>query len=378
MRVALVDPSLFTLPYDVALARALQHAGCQVTLHGRRRQIADGGAAGINLDAHFYPLAETSLVRALPKMLRLAIKGVDHVASMARLLRRLRRARPDVVHFQWLPLPLVDGRLLAPFRRLAPLVLTVHDSNPFNGDPAARIQRLGVQHALAAFDRLIVHTQQGRERLLQQGVTAARISVLPHGSLSDSQSVGADPMRGTITLLLFGKLKHYKGADILIDAYAALPPALRAQARVRIVGQPYMKLDGLRAQVMQRGVSGFVSIEPDFIADDAVDALFGPVTIAVFPYREIEASGVLSYAVTNGRPIVASNIGGFAETLQDGVHGRLVPPDDVAALTQALASLLSDRNAAASCADAVRALSAEVPQWDDIAGRTMRIYEEVS
>jgi glycosyltransferase involved in cell wall biosynthesis len=347
-------------------------------LHGRRRQIADGGAAGINLDAHFYPLAETSLVRALPKMLRLAIKGVDHVASMARLLRRLRRARPDVVHFQWLPLPLVDGRLLAPFRRLAPLVLTVHDSNPFNGDPAARIQRLGVQHALAAFDRLIVHTQQGRERLLQQGVTAARISVLPHGSLSDSQSVGADPMRGTITLLLFGKLKHYKGADILIDAYAALPPALRAQARVRIVGQPYMKLDGLRAQVMQRGVSGFVSIEPDFIADDAVDALFGPGTIAVFPYREIEASGVLSYAVTNGRPIVASNIGGFAETLQDGVHGRLVPPDDVAALTQALASLLSDRNAAASCADAVRALSAEVPQWDDIAGRTMRIYEEVS
>jgi glycosyltransferase involved in cell wall biosynthesis len=378
MRVDLVDPSLFTLPYDAALARGLQNAGCRVTLHGRATHAADGGCEGVDLAAHFYPLAESRLVRPLPKTLRLAIKGVDHFASMMRLLRRLRKTRPDVIHFQWLPLPLIDANLLSRFRSLAPLVLTVHDTDPFNGNPAARLQRIGVKRALSGFDQLIVHTRQGHNRLLKQGALPSKTAILPHGSLSSARSATVDAMQGPITLMLFGKIKRYKGADILIDAFAALPPALQKDVRVRIVGQPYMELSGLREQAKALGVGHAVSIEPVFVADDDIDALFGPGTIAVFPYREIEASGVLSYAMTNGRPIVASRLGSFAEMLRDGVHGRLVAPDDAAALTQALEALLNDRHAASACAAEVRALATDVPDWDDIARRTLTIYQDLA
>jgi glycosyltransferase involved in cell wall biosynthesis len=378
MRVALVDPSLFTLPYDAALARGLQDAGCDVTLHGRKRLDADGGADGIKLAAHFYPVAETRFVRRLPKSLRLAVKGADHLFSMRRLWRRLQAARPDVIHFQWLALPLLDGRLLSRFRRLAPLVLTVHDTNPFNGNPAAGLQRLGVQRALAGFDRLIVHTSQGRARLVEQGARAERMAVVPHGSLSGAGAVSEDALQGQVTFLLFGKIKPYKGADVLMDAFAGLPPHLRHQASLRIVGKPYMNLDELRAQADSLGISAQVSIEPDFISDSAIDALFGPGTIAVFPYREIEASGVLSYAIANGRPIVASAIGSFAELLRDGVHGRLVPPADAPALRRAMSDMLQDRAHAAACARAVADLSGTLPQWDDIARSTLRVYREAA
>ena len=369
MRVALIDPSLFTLPYDVALAKGLRLAGCEVVLYGRPTHPTDGGSDGVDLAAHFYPLAENRFVRQLPKAARLAIKGFDHFISMTRLWRRLTVTRPDVIHFQWLALPFIDNNFLARFRRIAPLVLTVHDTDPFNGNPAARLQRVGGQRSFAHFDQLIVHTSQGRARLLQQGAPAESTAILPHGSLSSAPLAAADAMQGPVTLMLFGKIKPYKGADILIDAFAALPPALRGDVRVRIVGQSYMDLNPLREQASALGVAQSVSIEPVFVADDEVDHLFGPGAIAVFPYREIEASGVLSYAIANGRPIIASRLGSFAEMLVDGIHGRLVPAGDVPALTTALAALLADRAAAASCAAAVAALSSDVPGWGEIARR---------
>ncbi len=373
MRIALIDPSLFTLPYDRALAGGLTAAGHTVVLHGRKPTAADGPASGVALSPDFYRLAGSRAVRALPERLRLAAKGLDHAWSMTALLARLRRERPDAIHFQWLPLPLFDGLLLARFRAVAPLVLTVHDTDPFNGDPSAGVQARGFQRCLAAFDRLIVHTAQGEARLRGLGVPPGRIAVRAHGMLCDVVPGEPDPMTaGPLTFLLFGKIKPYKGADVLIDAFAALPPALQAQARVRIVGKPYMDLGPLRAAATPLG--GAVTFETGFVDDADIAALFGPGTVAVFPYREIEASGVMFLALAHGRAIIASRLGSFAETIQDGLSGRLVPPGDPALLSAAMAEMITDRTFAASCAAASRDQAAAIPPWEEIARQTAEVY----
>ncbi len=376
MQVALVDPSLFTLPYDRALMGGLSGAGHEVTLYARRPGPEDGEAGGIALVPHFYRVAESRTVRALPGRVRLAVKGLDHAASMLGLLRRLRAAPPDVIHFQWLPLPLVDRRLLPAFRAVAPLVLTVHDTNPFNGDPSAGLQQRGFFDSLALFDRLIVHTAQGRERLVRAGLDAARIAVLPHGLLLTPPARAPDPMQGPLSFLLFGKIKPYKGLDVLIDAFAALPPALRTQARLHVVGKPYMDLAPLLAQAERCGVA--LTLEPRFVPDAELPALFGPGVIAVFPYREIEASGVLSIAMACARPIVASRLGNFAETITEGREGHLVPPGDAPALTSALARLLADRDHAAACSAASRQTIDAVPGWTAIGRQTAAVYDAVT
>ena len=377
MRISMIDPSLFTLPYDQALATGLEAVGHSVTLFGRRPGPSDSNPPGVPLVTDFYRLAGSRPVAALPAKLRLAIKGLDHAWSMARLLRRLRRERPDVIHFQWLPLPLVDRIMLAGFRRVAPMVLTVHDTNPFNGDPSARLQSLGVARCLEQFGRLIVHTEQGRARLQAQGLPADRLVVLPHGPMPAAPEHRApDPMAGPLTVTLFGKIKPYKGADVLIEAFARLPDTLRAQARVRIIGKSYMDLAPLEALVGRHGLGRQIRIEDRFVGDDDVPALFGPGVIAAFPYREIDTSGVLPQALAHGRPVVASRIGVFAEALQDGVHGHLVPQDDPAALSDALAHLISDRPFAAACARAALALSDSGMGWDRIAEHTADAYRE--
>jgi glycosyltransferase involved in cell wall biosynthesis len=372
LRVALVDPSLFTLPYDLALAAGLRANGHEVTLHGRA---AREGEDTSGVEPSFYRLAESRGAAALPRALRLGLKGIDHLVSMARLRRRLATSpRPDVVHFQWLPLPLADRALLAGFHQVAPLVLTVHDTDPFNGDASSRLQRIGVADCLHAFDLLLVHTEQGRARLANSGIPARRIAVVPHGPLATPGSAPPDAMDGPLTFLCFGQMKPYKGLDLAIEAFALLPDALRDQARLRIVGQPRMDVAPLLALAAARGVADRVAIEPRFVPDAELPALFGPGVVAVFPYREIEASGVLSLALAHGRPIVATRLGAFAETLADGRDGLLVPPDDVAALKAAMARMLADRGFAAGRARAALRLAAAQTGWEEIGRRTAALY----
>lgn len=371
----MIDPSLFTVPYDRALILGLSRAGHDVRLHGRTVGPEDNDSSGITIDPDFYRLSSLPAIARLPRRLRLPIKGVDHVVSMLRLRARLRKQRPDVIHFQWLPLPVVDRRMLASLHAIAPLVLTVHDTNPFNGDPSASLQARGFVECLTQFDRLIVHTQQGRDRLIAHGIRERRISVLPHG-LMDELPGNAAPMAtgGDLTFLLFGKLKPYKGLDVLIEAYASLPDHLRSQARLRIVGKAYMPLGPIHALAAAHGVADRLLLETRFVSDDEVNALFSPDVVAVFPYREIEASGVLSFALANGRPVIASALGNFAETIQDGVQGLLVPPDDAGALSRAMGRMISDRAFLSGCAVQARKLAEAVPDWDVIALQTATVY----
>jgi glycosyltransferase involved in cell wall biosynthesis len=351
--------------------------GHDVTLFGRRPGPDDGTVRDVVLVESFYRFAGSRGIAALPQQLRLGVKGLDHIWSMLRLARLLGRESPDIIHFQWLPLPLVDRHMVARLRKIAPLVLTVHDTNPFNGDPSSRLQAHGFLDCLAGFDRLIVHTMQGCQRLVAQGISQDRLVVLPHGPLDGpGDDPPEDPMQGDLTFVLFGKIKPYKGVDTAIEAFARLPETLRNRARLRIVGKPYMDLEPLHALLRAHALESRVSIEPRFVADEEIRTLFGPGAVAVFPYREIDASGVLPLALAQGRPVIASSIGTFAESLTDGVHGHLARPDDVAGFAAAMAHCIEDRGFASACSRNALSLSRSGMDWPAIGRLTATIYEE--
>jgi len=385
MRIAIIDPSLWTLPYDDALARGLRALGHEVSLYGRPGGGEEDGAGTVEVVPAFYPLTRGETGSGPLKPLRQGMKGLEHIAAMARLPGLLRRGgAPAVIHFQWLPLPFLDRHLVRRLAGTAPLVLTLHDSTPFNGNPPSVLTRIGMAECYAAFDALIVHTEAARQGLLHQGVSAEKVAVVPHGLFgpvpggSDVAAPKASAAVAPSTLLLFGKIKPYKGADLLIRAFGRLPPALRTRARLRIVGKPYLDIGQLAALARECGVEGAVSIEPGFVAEAEIPSLFGRDVVSVFPYRAVDASGVLALAIAHGRPIVASRIGAFAELLQDGRHGLLVPPGDVEALAGALARMLEDAPFAAGCAANTRALAAVIPGWDEIGRQTLAVYERAT
>jgi hypothetical protein len=183
MKIAMIDPSLFTLPYDGALCAALLARGSDVTLYGRGPRSLERVPPEVVLRPFFYRISEQVRPRA-PELAFHIVKGLEHAVDMARLIRTFRRERPAVVHFQWAPLPAIDVRAVRRIRKLvAPVVLTVHDIMPFNGGPTSAIQRIGSTSIWGEFDHLIVHTESSRTLLAARGLPIDQISMIVHGLL---------------------------------------------------------------------------------------------------------------------------------------------------------------------------------------------------
>jgi glycosyltransferase involved in cell wall biosynthesis len=106
-------------------------------------------------------------------------------------------------------------------------------------------------------------------------------------------------------------------------------------------------------------------------------AMFAAADVLVFPYREIDMSGVLMAALKTSRPMLASNIGGFAELLEDGRHGLLVPPGEIDDLAAAMTRLVCEPDTRRAMAEAIRELAESIPSWRQIAETTAELYRQI-
>jgi glycosyltransferase involved in cell wall biosynthesis len=374
MRIALLDPGGFTAAYDEELVSGLCRLGHEVVLIGKH-----GGplpASEVRRPT-FYALLAKDWVHALPAPVARGVKGAHHIVDMARLIVLLHRMRPHVIHFQWMPLPLVDACFIGALRRIAPLVLTVHDSEPYQG-ATNRLMALGFHRLVRAADAVIAHTRSTVEQLKGIGLDPGRLHQVPHGLLHGKVLAETDrPLAADrrLRLLQFGKIKAYKGVDVLIEALGMLEPEVRRQIHVRIVGAPYIDPQPLLRRVEQLGISDSVEFRLGFVPDDEMIACFAEADAIVFPYRQIDASGVLMAALAQGLPVIASRIGDFAELLEHGREALLVEPGDAPALSAAIATLARSPERLAAMGSAMKQRGEAIPSWDEIAARTVAAYE---
>jgi glycosyltransferase involved in cell wall biosynthesis len=149
-----------------------------------------------------------------------------------------------------------------------------------------------------------------------------------------------------------GRLNREKGVDLLLRAFARVLE-LRPRARLRIVGDGPRRpqLEGFASQLGRRAVrfEGRVSFA-------GVEAAFRDAWALVAPSLWAEPLGLVAIeAITRGLPAIASARGGFAETIVDGVSGRLVRNGDEQALVDSLVATI-DRGPSTVPEHAVRAL----------------------
>jgi glycosyltransferase involved in cell wall biosynthesis len=351
VRVVLADPPAFTPSYDHELAAALARAGADVVLVTSRFRFGDAPApAGYDRREPFYPLS-ARLFRRSP--LRLPLKAAEHPLG----LYALRRVPADVLHVQWLALPELDARLWRPH---APAVFTAHDLLPRR--TAARTALW--KRLFARFERIVVHSERGRETLAELGVEPGRLRVIPH-PVFPSDPERRDDGR---TVLSFGVIRAYKG---LADAIEAVRRA--GGARLVVAGDPLDPIEPYRAAA--NGLE--VEWRLGYLPQQEVDRALGEATLAVFPYRpELDQSGALLRALGAGVPVVAYDVGGVAEPVRRFQAGRVVSAGDVEGLAAAIHELLSD-GAALERAQAGARRAREELTWDASAQAHLALYEEI-
>ncbi|WP_062234089.1 glycosyltransferase [Aureimonas sp. N4] len=367
----LLDPSLFTPAYDAGLSGGLRQAGVRplwLTRPLREREEAELDPA--ECEAAFYRRVEA--IAPARRRLRAVAKGASHLVDLAALLRRLGRNEADVVHLQWAVLPAFDAAAILAMRRHCPVVMTVHDTVPFNGERISLLQNKGFDLPLRAADRLIVHTRAALDTLRARGLDAHKIHLIPHGPLplkaEPSVAALARARSKRFTLVLFGQIKPYKGVDLLIEALGQMPAHEREQGRVIVAGAPMMDIAPLMARAEALGLGPALEFRLGRLDHQAMADLFHEADGFVFPYRQIDASGVYFLLKPLGKWMVASRVGIFAEDLREGADGALVAAGDVHALSEAMAEAFTRRPAPPPRPNS--------ESWAAIGAATRRLYDE--
>jgi glycosyltransferase involved in cell wall biosynthesis len=214
------------------------------------------------------------------------------------------------------------------------------------------------------------------------GIPTSRIREVPHGVLRHSESAlggtaeSESSQDGICRMLLFGSIKQYKGLDVLLHALSLVPQSVRAKCRLKVAGKPDLPERDLHQLAVDYGVEQCVDWQLRFFVDDEVDGLFQQCDVVVFPYRRIDASGALMTALPYRKAIIASQLGQFAELLENDKSALLVPPGDPQALARALERIVSSHMLRAQLAEGMDDVVRSIPSWDDIGKRTVDFYVE--
>jgi glycosyltransferase involved in cell wall biosynthesis len=336
-----------------------------------------------------------SVAARLKRLLRRGKRAALYYRDWWRLVRWVRRERPDVVQlgeirFATDLLPLMALR--ASGARLADVC---HNVAPFDTSADAtkitkesRLHRAAFRRVYACFDAVFVHSEVNRREFQRlYGGSPRRLHVIPHGNEAifldageKSNGPGAlveqlSLKPGAPTALFFGTLVKYKGVEYLIDAFAEVRRGLPdAQLVVAGFPNPEVDTDALRARVAESGAGEAVKFYFGYVPVGEVSGLFAASDVVVFPYLMIYQSGALQVAYSFAKAVVATDVGGLSEAVREGETGLLVPPRDVRALAAALVSLLGDRERARRMGERGRELSETEYSWEGIARRVLEVY----
>lgn len=262
-------------------------------------------------------------------------------ATWLRAFKLVKSFSPDLIVFQWWQpffAPLV-GTLARWFRRAGlRCLIECHNILPHERTP---LDSPLLRYALSVADHLITHSTNDRDELLAllpgklQGEMIS-VSSLPALDVFSARGVKARDGR---TILFFGKVRKYKGLNVLIEA---MPDVLsKIDCELLIVGEFYDSLEEYQRLIRKLGIESSVHLDNRYVPNEEVPAIFDRADLLVLPYLSASQSGVARIALSNGLPIIASRTGGLSELVIEDFNGLLFQPGDSGALADKIVEYFS-------------------------------------
>ncbi len=382
------------------LFRAYQRAGHEALFLGATNQIHREARPGTSFQG-IGPAGDEVLLWS-GHFDRFFMSQIDLYGVVPDVTELLRDFRPDVVHLHHLLL--LGAEFPHIVRRTLPncqIVMTLHDYYPichhdglmvrtggrelcyqaspdrchacFKDIPLDRfaLRERHLKALLSTVDHFISPSAFLKERFVQWGLAEDAISVIPNGIPTRKAGPGRQMLDGGRPVFgYFGNLNPWKGTTVLLEAARQLlADGLEFELRVH-GGAPFQSKNFVdEIDALFAGTAPSVQRRGPYRREDIGD-LLAAVDCTIVPSVWWEnAPLVIQEAQAQGRPVIASNIGGMAEMIEHGVNGLTVPPNDARALAAAIRNLLEQPNL-------LQELSANARRPDDI-DTTARRYLEL-
>lgn len=307
------------------------------------------------------PLFERLTVGKIP----LVTKGKFNPAMLAKYLRLFRHRRFDIIHIHFSP-DFIAPAYAAKMAKQGKVVMTRHLVLPWKPRKVRLYTRL--------FDHIIPVSDAVRRKLADSGVPDALMTVAKAGCPAMPTTIDRTAARlafniheGSFAVGSFGRLVAEKGIDNLIKAARSFPPNVTVEIFGDGPAAPQLQI--LAQNESNINFHGFVTNAAEAMA--AMDCIAIPsVWEEAFPYAALEA-------MSAAKPIVASNLGGLPELVEEGKNGLLFESDDLTQMAEAVAELAGDPQRASKLGEEGRRIHANHYTIERMAERIEAVYNSL-
>jgi phosphatidylinositol alpha-mannosyltransferase len=370
MKIALVSPYDFAYPGGVtnhifSLEHYLTRMGHEVKI------IAPASKAVPTFGDRFIPIGRP---RAIPTSGSIARVTISTRLSPA-IKAVLAKENFDIIHLHEPLMPMLCTTVL----RLSQ-TKTVGTFHAFAGRPAYNFAKpLTIRFLRRWFSKL-----DGKIAVSQPAMEFANkhlpghYDIIPNGVDLERFSPDVPPIGefcdGKLNILFTGRLEKRKGVNYLLKAYPQVKEAV-PDSRLLIVGPGTRLRKSYEKYVRRHGLKDVVFT--GHVPYDDLPRYYKTADVFCAPATGSESFGIiLLEAMAIGKPIVASNIDGYARLVTPGADGLLVPPRDEKMLAQALISLLSDESLRQQMGDRGK-LKAREYDWKRLAQKIESYYTSI-
>ncbi len=338
----------------------------------------------LNLEVITYGL-ENDYIRDEEKVTRIIKRSSGNILfnvlaipfDLFRLMKEIKKLKPDVVHFQGTHPLYCLGALHT--QRNFPTLITVHGIMSVEMD--LHMEKSGFlrffskfieRRALSKIKNIIVVAPQVEELIKE--MTNSKTYMIPNGvDVKHIKEIKPLKLKTSNNLIFVGNLVRIKGLDMLIEAFSIIKNQL-SNSKLLIVG------NGNDEEYLKNLVSdlnlkdnieflGFMSGDQKFSYIKSADILVLPSLWESLPIVVLEGMAC-------GKPVVATNVGGIPFLIKDGVNGLLVKPGNIEELAQKLLILLKNKSLQKEMGKQSLEMIKDL-SWSNIADRTYKVYLEI-
>ncbi|WP_089934249.1 glycosyltransferase family 4 protein [Candidatus Entotheonella palauensis] len=310
-----------------------------------------------------------------------------------RLMRHVWRSEAQTIHIQAFRFAVIEGLgLVFIFKRTGKRVIyTAHNVQPKGSNNGLnyflfRLIYMNVDH-------IVCHSNDMQHKLMTRyRVRPDKITVAGHGLFDEipmtlmaqgeaRRRLGLDP--DIKVVLLFGRIRPYKGYELAFQALEYLPAATKplmylvAGEAIRSHNQKY--LAELKTYVRVNRLGEAVRFDDFRIPEAELDLYFQAADAALLPYTEGDfQSGVLFLAYRFGLPVITSNVGSFPDDVVSGVQGYIFEAGNPRALAASLDRFYQCLHPQADLRQSIRAYTRQEYSWEQAAAVTYELYQKIA
>lgn len=169
------------------------------------------------------------------------------------------------------------------------------------------------------------------------------------------------------TMLFFGRIKDYKGLDLLLDTLKTMK---NTKFKLIIAGEgdmgPYME------RIKSLGEK--IELHNTYISDEKVHEFFQRAAFVVMPYHEATQTGIIPIAYSFKRPVIVTRVGSLPDEVMDGKTGMVIAKDDTNVLKDAITKMLKNPHKTAQMGEEGYRFMKKELDWGKI---TEKLYKDI-